>query len=49
MIMVNDFLDNLGAHDFEKMIKKIDSKYEHINDDPHDGWWLKPEYQDEDK
>jgi hypothetical protein len=22
-------------------------EYEHINDDPHDGWWLTPEYQDE--
>ena len=21
-------------------------EYEHINDDPHDGWWLRPEYQD---
>ena len=21
-------------------------KYEHINDDPHDGWWLRPEHQD---
>jgi hypothetical protein len=21
-------------------------KYEHINDDPHDGWWLRPEWQD---
>tara|TARA_B100000085_G_scaffold248677_1_gene243878 strand:+ start:221 stop:586 length:366 start_codon:yes stop_codon:yes gene_type:complete len=21
-------------------------EYEHINDDPHDGWWLKPEHQD---
>lgn len=20
-------------------------EYEHINDDPHDGWWLKPEHQ----
>ena len=23
-----------------------DEEYEHINDDPHDGWWLRPEYQD---
>ena len=22
-------------------------EYEHINDDPHDGWWLMPEYQEE--
>jgi hypothetical protein len=21
-------------------------EYEHINDDPHDGWWLSPEWQD---
>ena len=21
-------------------------EYEHINDDPHDGWWLRPEWQD---
>ena len=21
-------------------------EYEHINDDPHDGWWLRPEHQD---
>lgn len=22
-------------------------EYEHINDDPHDGWWLRPEHRDE--
>ena len=22
-------------------------EYEHINDDPHDGWWLRPEWQDQ--
>ncbi len=22
-------------------------KYVHINDDPYDGWWLRPEWQDE--
>tara|TARA_B100000530_G_scaffold122234_1_gene76303 strand:- start:1052 stop:1153 length:102 start_codon:yes stop_codon:yes gene_type:complete len=22
-------------------------EYEHINDDPHDGWWLRPEYKEE--
>ena len=21
-------------------------EYVHINDDPHDGWWLRPEHQD---
>ena len=21
-------------------------EYKHINDDPHDGWWLRPEHQD---
>jgi len=21
-------------------------EYEHINEDPHDGWWLRPEWQD---
>ena len=24
-------------------------KYEHINDDPHDGWWLQPEWKDLDE
>ena len=23
-----------------------DEEYVHINDDPHDGWWLRPEHQD---
>lgn len=22
-------------------------EYEHINDDPHDGWWLRPEHRDD--
>ena len=22
-------------------------EYEHINDDLHDGWWLRPEYSEE--
>ena len=22
-------------------------EYKHINDDPHDGWWLRPECSDE--
>jgi len=22
-------------------------EYEHINNDPHDGWWLMPEYQED--
>ena len=26
--------------------QEIVDKYEHINDDPHDGWWLRPEHQD---
>ena len=30
--MVNDFLDNLGAKDFEKMIKKIEEKSEETSD-----------------
>ena len=21
-------------------------EYVHIHDDPHDGWWLRPEWQD---
>jgi len=25
-------------------MKTIEADYEHINDDPHDGWWLIPEY-----
>jgi len=24
----------------------MEREYEHINDDPHDGWWLRPEWQD---
>ncbi len=24
-------------------------EYEHINNDPHDGWWLMPEYQDDEE
>lgn len=27
-------------------ITEKQKEYEHINDDPHDGWWLMPEYQD---
>jgi hypothetical protein len=27
--------------------QEIVDEYEHINDDPHDGWWLRPEWQDE--
>jgi hypothetical protein len=23
-----------------------EEEYVHINDDPHDGWWLRPEHQD---
>ena len=30
--MVNDFLDNLGAKDSEKMIKKLEEKSEETND-----------------
>lgn len=29
--------------------KVIEADYEHINDDPHDGWWLKPEWADLDE
>ena len=25
---------------------EMQMEYEHINDDPHDGWWLYPEHQD---
>ena len=25
---------------------EMQMEYEHINDDPHDGWWLRPEHQD---
>ncbi len=25
---------------------EMQMEYEHINDDPHDGWWLLPEHQD---
>jgi hypothetical protein len=27
-----------------KLEKQLE--YEHINEDPHDGWWLRPEWQD---
>ena len=27
--------------------KELGTEYEHINDDPHDGWWLRPEHRDE--
>ena len=30
----------------EYIMELEDKEYEHINDDPHDGWWLQPEYQD---
>ena len=39
----------LTPHDdwFEDPPKtEMQMEYEHINDDPHDGWWLMPEYQD---
>ena len=26
---------------------EMQMEYEHINDDPHDGWWLRPEWQDQ--
>ena len=25
---------------------QLEPEYVHINDDPHDGWWLRPEHQD---
>ena len=39
----------IAPHDdwFEDPPKtEMQMEYEHINDDPHDGWWLMPEYQD---
>ena len=39
----------LTPHDdwFEDPPKtEMQMEYEHINDDPHDGWWLRPEWQD---
>ena len=38
----------LTPHDdwFEDPPKtEMQMEYEHINDDPHDGWWLMPEHQ----
>ena len=26
---------------------EMEMEYEHINNDPHDGWWLRPEWQDD--
>ena len=40
----------LTQHDdwFEDAPKtEMQMEYEHINDDPHDGWWLRPEWQDQ--
>ena len=40
----------LTPHDdwFEDPPKtEMQMEYEHINDDPHDGWWLRPEWQDQ--
>jgi len=39
----------IAPHDdwFEDPPKtEMQMEYEHINDDPHDGWWLRPEHQD---
>ena len=39
----------LTPHDdwFEDAPKtEMQMEYEHINDDPHDGWWLSPEHRD---
>ena len=39
----------LTPHDdwFEDPPKtEMQIEYEHINDDPHDGWWLSPEHRD---
>ena len=39
----------LTPHDdwFEDPPKtEMQMEYEHINDDPQDGWWLRPEHQD---
>jgi len=30
---------------YQEIVDKYE-QYEHINNDPHDGWWLRPEYQD---
>ena len=32
--------------DITRQLGPVGVPYEHINDDPHDGWWLKPEHQD---
>ena len=40
----------LTPHDdwFEDPPKtEMQMEYEHINDDPHDGWWLRPEHRDD--
>ena len=40
----------LTPHDdwFEDAPKtEMQMEYEHINDDPHDGWWLRLEWQDQ--
>tara|TARA_B100001939_G_C16809590_1_gene559354 strand:- start:355 stop:684 length:330 start_codon:yes stop_codon:yes gene_type:complete len=30
-----------------EVVMSKEVEYEHINDDPHDGWWLRPEHRDE--
>ena len=40
----------IAPHDdwFEDPPKtEMQMEYEQINDDPHDGWWLRPEWQDQ--
>ena len=31
----------------DRLHEEKEVEYEHINDDPHDGWWLRPEHRDE--
>jgi hypothetical protein len=44
-IIVN--MDGGVGGSWKQVNPKDDCQYEHINDDPHDGWWLRPEHRDD--
>ena len=43
--MVHTGFRQLRTKEIQSLGVRVE-EYEHINDDPHDGWWLRPEYQD---
>ncbi len=44
-IVVN--MDGGVGGSWKQVNSEDDCQYEHINDDPHDGWWLRPEHRDD--